>query len=62
MQKVHTASSTECISFPPSLTCTGAADDAVVNVGAAVDCDLQAVVGVMVLGRLIVRIELRQEK
>ena len=43
---------------------TGAcgADDAVVDVGAAVDGDLQTVVGVVVLRRLIIRIKLRREE
>jgi hypothetical protein len=34
----------------------------VVNAGAAVDCNLQTVVGVVVLGRLIVRIKLKDHK
>lgn len=33
-----------------------------VDVGAAVDSDLQTVVGVMVLRRLVIRIKLRGEK
>lgn len=43
-------------------TCACGADDAVVDVGAAVDCDLQTVVGVVVLRWLIVGIELRGEE
>lgn len=43
-------------------TCACGADDAVVNVGAAVDGDLQTVVGVMVLRRLIIRVKLRREE
>lgn len=44
------------------VTCACGADDAVVDVGAAVDRDLQTVVGVVVLRRLIVRIKLRREE
>lgn len=43
-------------------TCACGADDAVVDVGAAVDGDLQTVVGVVVLCRLIIRIKLRRER
>lgn len=43
-------------------TCARGADDAVVDVGAAVDGDLQAVVGVVVLRRLIVWVKLRAEE
>lgn len=43
-------------------TCACGADDAVVNVGAAVDGDLQTVVGIMVLRRLIIRVKLRREE
>lgn len=43
-------------------TCACGADDAVVDVGAAVDGDLQTVVGVMVLRRLVIRIKLRREE
>lgn len=39
-------------------TCARGADDAVVDVGAAVDGDLQTVVGVVVLRRLVVGVEL----
>lgn len=42
------------------LTCAGAADDAVVDDGAAVDGDLQAVVGVVVLSGFVVGVELQQ--
>lgn len=41
------------------VTCTGAANDAVVDNGAAVHCDFQAVMGIVVLGRLIIRVELQ---
>lgn len=44
------------------VTCARRADDAVVDVGAAVNGDLQTVVGVVVLRRLIVRIKLRRGK
>lgn len=37
-----------------------AADDAVVDDGTAVDRNLQAVVCVVVLGRFIIRVELRE--
>lgn len=39
-------------------TCARGADDAVVDVGAAVDGDLQTVVGVVVLRRLVIGVEL----
>jgi hypothetical protein len=42
------------------VTCACAANDAVVYDGAAVDRDLQAVMCVVVLGRLIIGVELRQ--
>ena len=44
------------------VTCAGGTDDAVVDVRAAVDCDLQTVVGVVVLRRLIIGIKLRRGK
>ena len=44
------------------VTCACAANDAVVYDGAAVDGDLQAVVCVVVLGRLIIGVELRQRQ
>lgn len=47
---------------PVFVTCARGADDAVVDVRAAVDGDLQTVVGVVVLRRLIVRIKLRKEE
>lgn len=40
------------------VTCAGGADNAVVYVGAAIDCNLQTVVGVMVLRWLIIWVEL----
>lgn len=40
-------------------TCAGAADNAVVDVGAAVNCDLQTVVSIMMLCWLIIRVELK---
>lgn len=43
-------------------TCTCATNDAVVNDGAAVDRNLQAVVRVVVLGRFIVRVELQHRQ
>lgn len=49
-----------CVSL--SATCACGANDAVIDVGAAVDCDLQTVVGVMVLCRLIIGIKLRSEE
>lgn len=41
------------------LTCAGAADDAVVYNGTAVDCDLQTVMSVVMLSRFIIRIKLQ---
>lgn len=41
------------------ITCACAAYDAVVDDGAAVDCNLQAVVCIVVLGGFIIRIELQ---
>lgn len=43
------------------LTCAGAADDAVVNDRAAVHRDLQAVVGIVVLGGLVIWVELKRK-
>lgn len=51
-----------CVYVSLRVTCARGANDAVVDVGAAVDCDLQTVVGVMVLRRLIIRIKLRREE
>lgn len=42
------------------ITCARAAYNTVVNDGATVDCDLQAVVCVVVLGGFIIRIELQR--
>lgn len=39
-----------------------AAYDAVVNDGTAVDCDLQAVVCIVVLGRLVIRVKLQKKQ
>ncbi len=39
-------------------TCAGTADNTVVDVGAAINCDLQTVVSIMVLCWLIIRVEL----
>lgn len=47
--------------WPRPLTCARGAYDAVVDVGTAVDGDLQTVVRVVVLRRLVVRVELRRE-
>lgn len=43
-----------------TLTRARAAYDAVVDDGTAVDCDLQAVVCIVVLGGLVVRVELQR--
>lgn len=44
------------------LTRARAAYDAVVDDGAAVDCNLQAVVCIVVLGGFVIRIELQQRQ
>lgn len=44
------------------ITCARAAYDAVVNDGAAIDCNLQAMVCIVVLGGFIIRIKLQERK